>query len=538
MTISLGASGELAELAQAIGLLDAAGELDLGWFQEPLVKLQGTVRTPSQRAALMRFCALVLPPEPQGGRPSTEKWHPLLGDLERGNLYLTLNDTGSGMLLGIAGDFHTTDTASVPATLRLQADVLSAGASLDLVIGTAAHPIAVEARVQTGWTYDPPGGRPVGLQAITGRFTIVPDPDDPSVSLVLVLEQLSLGGEPPVDTVMDVDDLGREAPDLIAALLKIVLSEAGADPTVTMLADHLLALFGLADADAIPAFPFAELADGPVALQRWMSQLLGIGAGATAGPWLEHLAGLLGSDVTATGTGTADVPWRATLVDLGGGEVYGTVALVEGHLRVGLGVSVGGALGAGDPELFVEAEAAIADVPLDGVGAARVLPRATAMLRLTGTGATALVDETTVKIGALRAGLAWDGTRLAPTLELLDDRLGTTPYERLDLTNVDSVQSAATGLVVDAITQALGTDVGRRLAAIAGLVPPEDPANPGIPIAGWTHHLDLTRLVTDPAGAIGAYHRAVLTDGDRWTLILREIARLAGLTDAVGGTGS
>ena len=195
------------------------------------------------------------------------------------------------------------------------------------------------------------------------------------------------------------------------------------------------------------------------------------------------------------------MPWRVALVDLGGGEVYATLALVDGHLRVGLGVGLGGSLGAGEPEVHVEVEVAIADVPLDGAAPPVVLPRATAVLRVDGPGGAALVDvPTVVKVGSLRAGLAWDGTTLAPTLELLDDRLGTTPYDRLDLTNVDSVEAAATNLVVDAIDQALGSDVGRRLAAIAGLVAPEDPANPGAALPGWTHHLDLTRLVMDPAG--------------------------------------
>jgi len=284
MTISLGESGELTELAQAIGVLDDAGNLDLSWFSTPLTRLAGVVTVPSQRAALMRFFDLALPPAPEPGRPAGEKWHPLLGALDRGNLYLTLLDAPAAMVLGIAGDFHTADGADVPATLRLQADVVVAGSSVDLVIGTAAHPITVEVRVQTGWTYDPPGGHPVGLAAITGRFTIVPDPDQPSFGLELVLEQLSLRGETPADTVMDVDDLGREAPDLLAALLTIVLSEVGGDATVTLLADHLLALFGLADAEDIPTFPFADLGDGPVALQHWMAQLLGAGAPAITVP--------------------------------------------------------------------------------------------------------------------------------------------------------------------------------------------------------------------------------------------------------------
>ncbi|MEV0181704.1 alpha/beta hydrolase [Streptomyces sp. NPDC050625] len=538
MTISLGGSGELQALATAIGLLDAGGNLDPGWFSAPLTRLADAVRTPDQRAALAEFFDLALPPEPEPGRPAEEKWHPLLGRQELGNLYLTLRDTGSDLVLGIAGELHTPPGATVPARLRLQGDVIAAGADVDVVAGTSDHPIVAELRVETGWVYAPPA-RPVGLGAVSGRFVLVPDPDHPSATMQLVLEQLSLAGEGPADTALDVEDLGASAPDLLAALLKVVLAEADGGPVLTRLADHLLALFGLADAQAIPAFPFAGLASGPGAAQAWMAQLLGAQGGPpTAGPWLEHLAGLLGEDATAIGTGSPDTPWQVTLADFTGGTVYATLALADGCLRLGTGVRVGGSLGAGDPEIHLDAAAAILDVPLAGAAPPVVLPRAAVLVRATGPGAGALLDEPAVRIGSIQAGIAWDGTQLRPTVLLLDNRLDTTPYPRLDLTNVDSVEAAAADLVVGEITAALGTGIGRRLAAICGLVAPEDPANPGSGIPGWTHRLDLAAFVVNPATAIGGYHRAVLLDGTNWRLVLREIAELLGLGRAIGGTGS
>src|SRR5262249_36864773 len=152
-----------------------------------------------------------------------------------------------------------------------------------------------------------------------------------SVSMQLVLEQLSLNGEPPADTVMDVAQLGAEAPILLAGLLKVVFAEVGADPELTRLADHLLALLGLAGPGGVPAFPFAALGSGPAAIQAWLRDVLGAGdVPASAAEWLEHLAGMLGSDVAATGDGTADAPWRVTLASISGGEVYATLALVGG----------------------------------------------------------------------------------------------------------------------------------------------------------------------------------------------------------------
>ena len=542
MSIGLGESPELAALGEAIGLLDGSGNLDPDWFGQPLTRLAQAVATPQQRDALVRFLNLALPPVPEPGRPAGETWHPLLGTQDRGNLYLTLNDTATGLVLGVAGDVHTGDGAPVPASLRIQGDLIAAGGSLDVVAGTTAHPLTAELRVQTGWAYAPPA-RPVGLQAVTGRFTFVPDPGSPSASMQLVLEQLSLGGEPPADTVMDVAELGAQAPVLLAALLKVVFAEAGPDPVLTRLADHLLALLGLDAPGGVPVFPFAALGSEPAAIQAWMRDVLGAGdVPASAAEWLEHLAGMLGADVAATGDGTADAPWRATLASIGGGEVYATLALADGRLRLGAGVSTGGSLGAGHPELTLSADAAIIDIPLAGAGSATVLPRAAVQIRATGPGGGQLVAGSgppAFRIGSIAAGILWDGTDLVPSLVLLDNQLGTQPYPRLDLSNADSVAEAATAAVVTAITDQLGAaGAGRRLAAIAGLVAPEDPANPGTALPGWSHQLSLADFVINPATAIGRYHRDVLRDGSSWAHILREISLLIGLGEVSTTAGT
>lgn len=541
MSFPLGLSGEMADLGQAIGLVDASGNLDTSWFSEPLTRIAGAIQSPAQRPALLRFLDGVLPPEAEPGRPDGEKWHPLLGQQPNGNLYLTAFDTGDGVKLGVGADYHADPGAALNGRIRAQMNVVRADSSLTFVAGTQSDPLVVEVRVEPSWPYDPAGGHPIALAAITASARIVPDPDHPSFGLQVALEGLSLGGETPVDKVLDVDDLGQEVPDLLAGLLKVVLAEADPDPTVTLLVNHFLALFGLADADDIPAFPFADLGAGPTALQGWLSALIGDvdGTPATAGPWLQHFAGLLGQSGTFTGTGTPDSPWQVRLFALGGvGALSLTLARVDGHLRVGLGASLGASLGANQPQLSGEAVAAIADIPLGGTASARVLPQADLAVRITGDAGHPLVDDPTVRIGTGRAGVRWDGTALAPVLELLDCRLETTPYARLDLTNVDSVASAATDLVVTAIGQALGSDVGRRIAALAGLVAPEDPANPGTALAGWTHHLDLTTFVVDPARAIGAYHRGVLTDGTSWSLLARELSHLVGLAGDPSGTGT
>src|SRR5262245_31124230 len=150
MTVSLGAPDELTELATAIGLLGASGDIEPTWFSEPLTRLGAALTNESQRQAVTRFFDLALPPTPEPGRPANEKWHPLLGAQTNGNLYLTLRDTGSGLVIGVGGDFHSAG-APVNGRIRAQADIFSATGTLDLVVGTSAHPLVVEVRVETGW---------------------------------------------------------------------------------------------------------------------------------------------------------------------------------------------------------------------------------------------------------------------------------------------------------------------------------------------------------------------------------------------------
>lgn len=540
MTFTLSGVDEFVDLAKLIGLLDASGNLDASFFSAPLAKAGGAFTHPDQRDALLRFLEGVLPAHAVPGRPPGQKWHPLLGPQQHGNLYLTAQQDGGGVLLGIGGEFGSGVGAPVQGRVLLHLPLLHAGSTVDVVAGTSAHPLDLELRIEVGWPFDPVNGHPVGLSAIVARATIVPDPNAPSFHLAVVLEGLALTAGPPVDKALDVAALGAEVPELVSALLKVVLAEVSADPTVTLLADHLLALLGLGDSDSIPALPFTTLGDGPAALQQWVKEVVGAvdGTPATATAWLAHLVGLFDHTGAVTGDGTAAIPWSAPLVALAGvGDLALTLAHVAGHLQVGLAGSVGGLLGAGAPRLDLTASFVLADVPLDGLGHAKPLPSASVTARF-GRGANRLVDDAAVRVRSARGGLLWDGNTIRPVLELLDVQFAGHPYPRLDLTNTDSVASAAAGALLTVIDNALGAGLGRRLAALVGLVAPEDPARPGQELAGWGHQLEVARLVTDPAGAIAAYHRSVLLDGVRWGLLLRETALLLGLAGVAAGTGT
>src|SRR5215472_3739311 len=283
-----GLSNELRDLGQALGILDGSGSFDPDWLGDPLGAIESVLKQPDQRAAFLRFLDDVAPPASISGLPAGEKWHPLLGNQPNGNLYLTVRDPSGSVDVGLAGDFGSSAAPSVQARLRAQIALIQAGSTLSLAGGTTTGPLIVELRLDLNWRRGTGAGEhPIGLGAIAIRATITPDPVHPAFQLQVVLEQLQLTADPAIDKVLDTADLGRDAPSLVTGLLKVVLADAGADPTAIALSNHLLGLFGLDDSGAIPVFPFAQLADGPQALQQWLGSLIG-GSAPSSTQWLQH----------------------------------------------------------------------------------------------------------------------------------------------------------------------------------------------------------------------------------------------------------
>lgn len=527
-----GLSNELRDLGQSIGILDASGDFDPDWLGNPLAAIESVLQQPDQRAAFLRFLDDIAPPASISGLPSGEKWHPLLGNPPNGNLYLTVRDLSGPVQFGLAGDFGSGGGPSVQARLRVQIAIVQAGATFGLAGGTTTGPLIIELRLDLNWQRGSGAGQhPIGLGAIVIHATITPDPVHPAFQLQVILEHLQLTADPPIDKVLDTEDLGRDAPSLIAGLLKAVLAEAGADPVAIALANHFLGLLGLDDSGTIPQFPFASLADGPQALQQWLGSLIG-GATPAAIQWLQHFAGLFASSIGVQGPATG--PWSVQLLPLGSvGGLSLTVENTGKQARFGVQASLGASLGARDPTLTVNASAAIADIPLNGIGSSRVLPSASVLAILSGPGGGELITDAAVHVGTLRGGAVWDGSTLRPTLELLNVTFGATPpYPKLDLTNLESVEGAAASALAGVIDTALGAGVGRRLAATAGIIPPT--TAPG----AWPHHLNLATLVSNPAAAFGQYHREVLLDAtNNWGFIFADIAGLVGAAP-VTGTGT
>src|SRR5206468_1720546 len=214
-------------------------------------------------------------------------------------------------------------------------------------------------------------------------------------------------------------------------------------------------------------------------------------------------------------------------------DLIAAVTEAAGTRSLLLGVRVNAVPGGGSPALRVEGEGWLAAIALTGDSPAVVLPSAALAVRAPGSAsAPRVVDTSQIKVRSLRAGVVWAVSQLRPVIELLDVDFGGKHYDRIDLTDADSVVALASATVLPLILSALGAGAGRPLAALAGLVPPS--RDPGSPLA-----VDPGLFVSQPTRAIGAFHRSVLLDATHnWSSLLGEVADLLGTGGAIAGSGT
>lgn len=493
-------AGELSDAGKLLGLLNDTGGLNDDWFGDPLGQLEGALTRQGGRDALVNLLNALLPPASLAGTPPGQSWYPLLGDKPQGNLYLTVDELGDGILLGAGGAF-----GGPMATLRAQLPLIKAGASIQGQLG----PLEIQLRAQVGIT------TPIRLDAVSAVASIAPD----AINLSITLEKLSLTGEPPEDVLLDPQHLGAEGVHLIAGLVQQALHTAGAaaGTEAGAVAADFLPLLGIGDT-AIPLFPLTD----PSQVGSWLDALL---HAAPMQAWLTHLGNLMGSGTLAvSGSGTAADPWTVGLVPLKGASLLSLTAVRAGNnLQLGLQ----GTLAATAGNMVLQAQ--LASIPIGGTGTASVLPSAS-FLFVKGPG---LVSNANITVGTIQGGLNWSSGALHPVLELLDVTLEGTHYAKLDLTNTNSVAQALSAAVRNALLAGLGNSgPGRSLAALATLVTPSgDPASP--------HLVDPIALVANPARAIAQQHRAALLDPTHsWGFLLSEVGALMGLSGAVTGAGT
>ncbi|MFT3666668.1 DUF6603 domain-containing protein [Piscinibacter sp.] len=519
--------GVLGNLAKALGLFDANGNPNQGWFAHPEDSLKNMLADPAQRAALIAFVD-----EAMGGAERSSEggltWLPIV-EIDDPPLALAVTiDEGrsDGLHIGLGLRVSTTDPASTTTlALPLFRAHKQGGPAVaqPLLLGSAGGRIRVATAVTIA------AGAPVPGQARLGGIglevdlpTSPADPQGPAFGVALTGLQLP-GAAAPRDmrvSANSVDQLDDALLDLVMSLVKAQADAALAHPALVALAG----LLGLRGGDAVPDFPIAALpARGALALADWVRGILG--AEASRNDWLGHLAALL------AGTRAGD----AVRFDLGG------AARLTLALRVASGPSGNPlltpslAIELGNDDARVEARADIFRVDLVS-GAAFALP-GFGVWAAAGRGGRPLLDiaaPTAVRADTLRLGFGLDAQRRLNFVLAADAvRIGTRDYATLDLSSPDAVMDAA-GNAVEDIAGELLAGLGDALGLarqLLGLAPPA-----GVPA------VTLAALMTDPVTAVAGYWRQLAADDAAARQVLSAL-RLA-LTDAseavsvVDGDGS
>lgn len=407
----------LGDLLEAAGVLTPDGQLDAGWFADPLGHLREALASTPRRAALEDALAAVDPPLEVG----QERWHPLAD-----GLFLTLLP-GSPSVWGAAARYSTDD-------LAFSANIALFTTGDDGIALLVPHDITLSLRVLV------PDGRigPIALTAVRLELG--------TAGFALTAEALD-SGDGPRDVTFQ--HLGTETSRAVLDLLRAALDgETGP-------LSHLPGALGLAD---LPPLPVEQWTD-PTALRAW------IRAVAADPTWLSQVSGLLGGIVAPTGSGTLADPFSVPL------SSSLALTVVRGD-----DVQLGASLRLGADTGRLRANVVLAEIP--ATLPFRAFPRATALLELPGDGGWLAGDDTSAfAIRTLRAGIQL-GDGVEPMLELDTVRVDGHEHPRLDLSSASAIADAASTLVRDALLSALGDDpAALHLLALVGLGAP-DPSWP------------------------------------------------------------
>jgi hypothetical protein len=512
---------ELLDLATALGLV-TGGQLNPHWFDQPLASVGTLLTNDAQRAALFGLLDQVVPaasgPGTSGpGAPGPAKWHPLLPGGGAGNVYLTVDESASPSVIGLAASY-TSDQVSLLATLPL---VQAGPAGVAAIAGSPAAPAAP---LSVSLVVSLAMSDPIALASITATASI----STAGLSAQVTLGGLSLDGEAPHDVTLAPADIGAEAAELLVGLLRAQLdSLSGPAGEAAALADNLLQLLGFGS--SIPAFPITKLASDPQALSGWLQQLV-TGDPAPMTEWLGYLAGLIGSDPPVV---TAANQWALPVFKPNGSSsvslTFSSNVAADGVTPLfGIGAAFSfAAPAAADGRL--EIDATFVELPLVGTGSPVVFPYASVTAAAPGDPAGVLVPGAAAgdfSLGAVQGGLSWDGAKLSPLLQLRNVTLGGQSYPVIDLTDAHSVVAAAAAAVLTQLQDALGASpAAGQLMTLAGLTA----AAPG------ASTVDLAQLVSSPLRAIAAVHRNSLATGTPpWSAYFDALLGLAGLPAAAG----
>jgi hypothetical protein len=519
--------GVLGNLAKALGLFDASGNPNQGWFANPEASLRTMLADAAQRQALIAFVD-----EAMGGADrSTEAgvtWLPIVS-IEDPPLSVAVTvDEGQadGLHIGLGLRVSTTDpSSSTTLAVPLFREKKAGGPNVSqpLLLGSPGGRI----RVGTAITID--AAPPVPGQARLGGIglevdlpTSALDPKGPAFGLSLTGLQLP-GAATPRDmrvSANGTEELDDALLDLVMALVKAQADAALADPALVAVAG----LLGLRSGDDVPDFPITTLPTrGALALADWVRGILT--AEDSRRDWLEHLAALLG------GRRDAD----AVIFGLGGAAVFSLSLRIESGPSGNPRLTPSLAIELGNDDARVEARADVFRIDLVS-GEAFALP-SLGMWAAAGRSGARVLDlssPTVARANTLRLGFGLDGERRLTFILAADGvRLGSRDFTTLDLTSPNAVMDAA-GSTVEAIAEELLDGLGDTLALVSELIGLDPPA-------GVTA-VTLADLMTDPVPALASYWRQLVANPAAATAVLGALRRaLADASEAasvVAGSGS
>jgi hypothetical protein len=527
MSFGSGDLGVLGNLAKALGLFDAAGKPNQGWFANPEASLKTMLADEAQREALIAFVD-----EAMGGADrSTEAgviWLPIVS-IEDPPLSVAVTvDEGQpdGLHIGLGLRVSTTDPASSTTLAMPLFRAKKAGGpnvSQPLLLGSPGGRI----RVGTAITID--AAPPVPGQARLGGIglevdlpTSAADPKGPAFGLALTGLQLP-GAAAPRDmrvSANGTDELDDALLDLVMSLVKAQADAALADPALVAVAG----LLGLRSDDEVPDFPITTLPTrGVLALADWVRGILT--SEDSRRDWLDHLAALLGgrcdADTVIFGLGGAAVLTLSLRIDTG----------PSGNPRLTPSL----AIELGDDDARVEARADVFRIDLVS-GEAFALP-SLGVWAAAGRSGSRILDVATpvvARADTLRLGFGLDAQRRLNFVLAADGvRLGTRDFATLDLTSPDAVMDAA-GAAVEDIANELLAGLGDALGLARQLIGLDPPA--GIPA------VTLAALMADPVPALAGYWRQLIANAAAAQTVLGALRRaLADASEAasvVAGSGS
>jgi large repetitive protein len=506
VTVSVQGLGPLIDLATALGLVGADGQLDSTWFASPGDHVAKMLRTQVQREALLRAANQLLA---HGAPPVVDdagrQWIEVVS--EGGvAVHVVVSVVNTATEIGIGVRVHTADPDSqVRAYVPLVSVPPSGAASVPFSDGTGR--VSVEAEVV--FNGPAPAPKEPGLKGVVLGVRVATNGRDPEFRVTLRGLQLP-GQSAPSDVGVHgtLADLEAQALPLVLGLIR--QSVSGANGEVS----ELLALIGITDDAGIPPLPLADLlSDGLAAWGRWLEAVL---ASSTAiDQWLFHVKQLMGPGATVVPAAGPGLPHRVkwTLANgLSLAVVVRAARTAAGAPTLEIGIE-GVLASVGIPSGAVELSATLTRITLGAAPSVFGLPALVFSGRIgpsvVATAADRLLNlpDPSPKVGSLSAGIALGEDRTVGfVLAAHDVVVGAHSYAVLDLTNAQTLADVAGNAVADlstAVLDNLGT-AGTAVRVLLGLTKPD--GEPAWPVALTA----IPSFLANPSRALVDYHQRVL----------------------------